>query len=283
MPDYLNHVNPAGTVPVLIHNGHPIYESQEQIIYIDKVLMPKGKPALTPVDLEKKALVQKYVELGAMVFSEVVQAADPWDGLSKRAGNLLPVMTLPFFCGNCILHIGGLAMLETLSMAPLVKDRTFIVFNVLFKIFGIKAFQRLKSLGELVSQTRKGINHHFATITKDLECSGGPYICGKDYTLADISMVPIFERMEVARWWTSSVKVRIFHEVKTRCMLLKCNFDYFQLQFPLVHKYWEKIKERNGYHDSKPDVETQARLDSVGRQIDRWKVEHQWFSDYYEK
>ena len=35
--EYLRDVNPAGTVPVLIHNGHPIYESHEQIVYIDQV------------------------------------------------------------------------------------------------------------------------------------------------------------------------------------------------------------------------------------------------------
>ena len=27
-------INPAGTVPVLVHNGHPIYESTEQVKYI---------------------------------------------------------------------------------------------------------------------------------------------------------------------------------------------------------------------------------------------------------
>ena len=283
MPDYLTNVNPAGTVPVLIHNGHPVYESQEQIIYIDNVLMPKGKPALMPEDPVKKALVHKYVELGAMVFSEVIEAVDRWDGISKRAGNLLPVMTMPFFCANCILYIGPWAMLETLSMAPLVKDRTFIVFNMFFKIFGIEAFQRLKNLGDLLSQTRKGINHHFTTITKDLESCGGPYICGKDYTLADISMVPIFERMEVARWWTNSVKVRTNNQNYSSNMRAKCDLDFSQSQFPLVHQYWEKIQERKGYQDSKPDVETQAKLDRVGRQIDLWKHKHPWFNDFYEK
>ena len=33
-------VNPAGTVPVLLHHGHPVYESHEQIIYIDQVAGP---------------------------------------------------------------------------------------------------------------------------------------------------------------------------------------------------------------------------------------------------
>ena len=210
MADYLNNVNPAGTVPVLLHNGHPIYESHEQIMYIDKVLMPEGRPKLTPKDPDKKALVDKYVELGAMIMPEVMKAANPWDGISKRAGNLLPTMTMPFFCADCILHFGPLTILETISMAPLVKDRKFIMLYVTFKIFGVESFRKIKFLNDLVAQTRRGINHHFKTLTKDLESSGGPYICGKEYTLADISMVPIFERMEVARWWTPSLKVGIF-------------------------------------------------------------------------
>ena len=67
---------------------------------MNKVLMPVGRPKLTPEDPDKKTLVDKYVELGAMIISEVMQAADPWDGLSKRAGNLLGPMTMPYFCGN---------------------------------------------------------------------------------------------------------------------------------------------------------------------------------------
>ena len=76
-----------------------------------------------------------------------------------------------------------------------------------FKIFGVATFQKLSFLGTMMSLTRKGINLHFTRLTTDLEASGGPYLCGEQYTLADISMVPIFERMEVARWWTDSVKV----------------------------------------------------------------------------
>ena len=65
----MNNVNPAGTVPVLVHNGHPIYESHEQIVYIDQVLMPGG-PKLTPSDPEKKTLMEKWLESGKMLTSE---------------------------------------------------------------------------------------------------------------------------------------------------------------------------------------------------------------------
>ena len=45
MPWFLR-INPAGTVPVLVHNGHPIYESHEQIVYIDQVLRNDDVPSL---------------------------------------------------------------------------------------------------------------------------------------------------------------------------------------------------------------------------------------------
>jgi hypothetical protein len=38
MPTFLN-INPAGTVPVLVHKEHPIYESHEQIVYINDVIV----------------------------------------------------------------------------------------------------------------------------------------------------------------------------------------------------------------------------------------------------
>ena len=49
--------------------GHPIYESHEQIIYIDQVLMPGG-PKLTPKDPDDKALMEKWLDSGAMLKDE---------------------------------------------------------------------------------------------------------------------------------------------------------------------------------------------------------------------
>ena len=54
----------------------------EVLTYDYRVLMPEGRK-LTPADPEKKALVEKYVELGSMIGSEVMGAADPWAGITK--------------------------------------------------------------------------------------------------------------------------------------------------------------------------------------------------------
>eukprot|EP00091_Calanus_sinicus_P015468 TRINITY_DN33742_c0_g1_i1.p1 TRINITY_DN33742_c0_g1~~TRINITY_DN33742_c0_g1_i1.p1 ORF type:complete len:169 (+),score=39.58 TRINITY_DN33742_c0_g1_i1:1-507(+) len=135
---------------------------------------------------------------------------------------MLGPMTMPLFCGSMILNFDMWNVLETISMIPLLKDHIMVVLLVLFKTLGVETFIKVKKVGSLVSPVRRGLNHHMAILTKDLEESGGPYICGDSYTLADVSMVPIFERMEYGRWWTDSLKT----------------------QFPRVTKYWEAIQER---------------------------------------
>jgi len=245
-------------VPVLIHNGHPVFESHEQIVYIDQVLMPGG-PKLTPSDPEKRKVMDKWVNQGAMIMSDV-DKKNPWKGLESRAGNLLGAITMPVFAAHVYVNFSVWMIFESLSMLPLVKDKAFIVMHVVFKILGVKAFQKMSLLHNMVSVARKAIYHHFEQITKELEEGGGPYLCGDQYSLADISMVPIFERMELACWWTDSVKK----------------------DFPLVLKYWETIKQRDGYKASKMDDEYKSQLKKASDQINCWRKEFPWFNNYYE-
>ena len=251
--DYLNNVNPAGTVPVLIHKGHPIYESHEQIVYIDKVLL-KDDNRLTPEDPSKIELMEKWVQSGSLISSEMNES-----GFSKRIGNLLFPMTLPLFAANIHTNFTIWNMLETLSMIPLSYDSRKIIMQFNFKIFGVQGFQKMKPFKNLVESARKGIAHHFEILSKDLEQSGGPFICGSQFTLADISMIPIFERMTYARWWTDTLKKK----------------------YPIVFNYWESIQMRDGYKASKPDQEMHEKMTKVGKVIDQWKLEHKWFNDFY--
>ena len=253
--DYLNNVNPAGTVPVLVHNGHPIYESHEQIAYIDQVLMPGG-PKLTPSDPDQKALCDKWLESGAMLTSEGIN----WNGMSKRFGNCLPAMTFPLFAANILHNFTFWNILQSVSMLPLVSNRFFIGLTLVVKVLGIEALIKIKKMGDILSLSRKCIEHHFSLLTKDLEASGGPYICGSQYTLADVSMVPILERMEYARWWTDPLKEK----------------------YPVVTKYWETIKQRDGYIASKCDGAMHDKMVKMGKVIDQWKIEYKWFNDFYE-
>merc|ERR550539_223588 len=255
---FLTNVNPAGTVPVLVHDGHPVYESHEQIVYIDQVLMPGG-PRLTPTDPEKKKVMEKWVNQGAMIMSDV-DKKNPWKGLESRAGNLLGAITMPLFAAHVYANFSVLMVVQSISMLPLVKDKAFIFMHVLFKILGAKAFQKMSLLDNMASVARKAIYHHFEQITKELEGGSGPYLCGDQYTLADVSMVPIFERMELACWWTDAVK----------------------RDSPLVLKYWNTIQQRDGYKASKMDDDYKAQLKKASNQINAWRKEFPWFNAYYE-
>ena len=60
--EYLK-INPAGTVPVLVHNGHPIYESHEQVKYVQvcQYIQPHKITLLYSVELIIKSYVS-YLE-----------------------------------------------------------------------------------------------------------------------------------------------------------------------------------------------------------------------------
>ena len=108
-------------------------------------------------------------------------------------------MTLPLFVANITVNFSLWNTLESISMLPLVNGNSilFIILNVAVRLFGVKVFQRLGPLGRLVSVTRRALYHHLTELTKVTGGRGtvqvleeeGPYICGEQYTLADISMV----------------------------------------------------------------------------------------------
>ena len=54
-------VNPGGTVPVLLHDGHPIYESHEQIRYAAR-FAPQGVPSLVPEDDLARAEMEEWID-----------------------------------------------------------------------------------------------------------------------------------------------------------------------------------------------------------------------------
>ena len=60
-------------------------------------------------------------------------------------------------------------------MIPLVKDKFPIVLSILFKFYGVESLLKVGNLHDLVVPVRRGIRHHFALLTKDLEASEGPY------------------------------------------------------------------------------------------------------------
>ena len=91
-------VNPAGTVPVLLYEGHPIYESHEQIRFAADHVAAKG-PALVPDDPQKRELVELWTDKASLV-------GDPMSGHACASRTLYSRSNLPAFCDDGRLHSG---------------------------------------------------------------------------------------------------------------------------------------------------------------------------------
>ena len=110
--------------------------------------MPGG-PKLTPKDPDDKALMEKWLDSGAMLKDE----GTDWNGLSKRLGNLLSPMTLPLFAANIMNELTYWHFLETISMIPLVSNHFFMVMMFIFKFHGVEAFIKV-----IFSEKKNNIN-----------------------------------------------------------------------------------------------------------------------------
>ena len=82
-------VNPGGTVPVLVHEGHPVYESHEQIRYAADHA-PAGAPDLVPEDPALVEQMQRWIDRSSLT-------EDPLAHGDESAGNAVPGLTVPLF------------------------------------------------------------------------------------------------------------------------------------------------------------------------------------------
>ena len=85
-------INPAGTVPVLIHEGHPIYESHDQIVYAAMHAHSLGAQLL-PEDPERRSVVDAWVDKAALV-GDPMRARRACRPLCSRP-------YLPLVCHDC--------------------------------------------------------------------------------------------------------------------------------------------------------------------------------------
>ena len=179
-------VNPGGTVPVLLHDGHPIYESHEQIRYAAR-FAPAGVPSLVPEDVARRAEMEKWIDRSSLT-------DNPIENGDKSAGNAVPGLTVPLFC----------TMIEKISFWRIGEGLLFhfdkfrpVLFSML-KLRGIKRLARLKPLAKAIERSRRQMSVHLDRLEEQFEKCGGPWILGEQFTLADVSWLVIFERLRQA-------------------------------------------------------------------------------------
>lgn len=182
-------INPAGLVPVLVHNGHPIYESHDEIVYAAE---HAGERALTllPADAETRALSDHWTDCASLV------GEDPTSGTRERAGHCIPGLTLPVFA-TMVRRIPYREMFKGLLTHP-NKERP-IIFATL-KTFGLRRLDKLPPAIALLRRSRRDMGGHLDALAAQLEKHGEPWITGPNYSLADVSWVVILDRLAEADW-----------------------------------------------------------------------------------
>jgi glutathione S-transferase len=176
-------VNPAGTVPVLLHRGHPVYESHEQIRYA-AAHAPAGSPSLVPDDPEQRARMEAWIDRSSLT-------EDPLAHGEESAGNAVPGLTTPLFA----------AMIEKIPVRHIAEgllfhfDRRRPLMFLAFKARGLEGFSKLGPAVKILQRSRRQMAAHLDALEAQLERSGGPFIVGESFTLADVSWLVIFERL----------------------------------------------------------------------------------------
>ena len=219
-------VNPAGLVPVLVHEGHPIYESHEQIVYA-AAHAGDGAPALLPEDAETRALVEHWVDCASLV------GPDPLRGTGRRAGHCIPGLTLPLFA-TMVREIPYREIARGLLTHP-NKERP-LVFATL-KLLGVERLTKLGPAWKLLRRSRRDMGAHLDALGRQLDKHGGPWIAGERFSLADVSFVVILDRLAEADW------DRHFWGEGRR---------------PAVAAYWERLRARPSWRRGIADARCAA-------------------------
>lgn len=223
-------VNPAGTVPVLLHEGHPVYESHEQIRYAAR-FAPPGRPSLVPEDPALRREMEDWIDASSLT-------EDPIRNADKSAGNAIPGQTVPLFA----------TMIERIPYHRIAEgflfhfDRFRPFLFTLLKLRGIASLPRIAPIARALEESRAALCVHLDRLEAQLEASAGPWLLGETFTLADVSWLVIFERLRQV-----DAEPAFLGERRPRCAA-----------------YWARLRERPAYREA--ILEQSHPLIEYGRQ-----------------
>lgn len=212
--DFLE-VNPAGLVPVLVHRGHPIYESHEQIRYAAQYA-PTGAPKLVPEESEAREEMERWVDRASLI------GDDPIAEAQVSAGNAAPGLTLPLFAAM-ISEIPVHRILEGLLFHRL-KSRPAMF--LMMKAVGLRGLRGESPARRVIARCGRAMHAHLDALERQLTESAGPWILGDHFSLADVSWEVILERLREA----DSLHVFLSSELR-----------------PHVGAWWESLQARPSY------------------------------------
>ncbi len=215
-------VNPAALVPVLVHDGHPVYESHEIIRYAAE--HSPGGSAMLPIEPRDVAMMDHWIHKSSLLGDH------PVSELTVSAGNCVPGLTIPLFSAM-IADIPAWRIVEGLLFHRL-KGRP--AFFMLLKLTGLARLDGLLPVVKLIGASRAQMERHLDELEAHL-ANGAlireptpRWIVGHRFTLADVSWAVIMDRLREADWTDVLESPRR----------------------PNVSDWWRRIRERPAYRAS---------------------------------
>ncbi len=206
-------VNPAGLVPVLVHDGHPVYESHEILRYA--AAHARGGASLLPESPDAVAEMERWVRRSSL------WGDDPVAACAESAGNCVPGLTIPLFA-TMIADIPATRILEGLLFHRL-KQRP--AFFLALKVAGPRRVASFAPVVRAIRECRSHLERHLDDLERRLASQRTEWIVGSRFTLADVSWAVILDRLREADW-TDALESR---------------------GRPHVAAWWSRIRERDGY------------------------------------
>ncbi|MDP6925707.1 MAG: glutathione S-transferase family protein [Rhodospirillales bacterium] len=163
-PEY-QAINPHSIVPSLIHDGHVLMQSGIIAEYLDETF-PENP--LTPKDPVARATMRQWAfEEQAYLFPLIV----------TMSFNLMMTLREKAY---------GMDQLREWSKRHPDQARAQDYLNRISSPLDQKS----------VDEAGKKFTWYMARLEKQFEASGGPWVCGETYSLADISLGPILDRID---------------------------------------------------------------------------------------
>ena len=172
----------------LVARGHPIYESDDILIYAHSVARSDA-PMLYPGDTDERREVE-----GWLAFYNL-NSDDPMAGMAQRAGACIAPLSLPMF----ITSIKYISFRRILIGFLFLPDKKRPALFATGKLFGMKLVGK-NPAAELLLKARLHMPTHLQTINQTLENNGGSWLIREDYSLADITVGCILLRLDETGW-----------------------------------------------------------------------------------
>jgi len=248
-------INPMGTVPVLIHNGHPVHDSCEQLLYIAEQLDQTPGKTLMPKDTNDRLICKYWLKQTAMNPNELQDNMEA--GLKRRSGNLIPMLSLPIL-PVIASKLSWLSVVQSFLVQGFAAKQVLIF---LFATMGVHTFKFLPFLTKVVKMAKKNLLAHLAELEDFLKSKRTKFIHGDDISIADISWAPILERLHFAGWW-EHVDDEMYSHVK---------------------KYWENMRALPAYQEAiRPVGIDAAFLDEIRDSVKTWKSKYPWYKSLFQ-